>query len=176
MRWVIVKPPNIKKIVATKEGHCRLLFPMMAWPDVQPPAYLVPKPTIKPPITKKKRPLSVNRFSQLNISAGRRFLKSVMPRAARSAWVLSATTIASGSERNMPAIIAPTNIPRTKTRFHVSFFQSYSKKGIFAGAHAAFICLKEEDIPNDLFPRSKRAGTVNPIRGPAFFYKLFHIF
>ena len=39
----------MKAIVATSDGHCRLLNPMIACPLVQPPAYRVPKPTRNPP-------------------------------------------------------------------------------------------------------------------------------
>jgi hypothetical protein len=28
-KWVIAKPPNIKKMVATNEGHCKLAKPIM---------------------------------------------------------------------------------------------------------------------------------------------------
>ena len=34
----IKKPPAIKQIVATSDGHCKLLSPIIALPDVQPPA------------------------------------------------------------------------------------------------------------------------------------------
>lgn len=36
-----------------------------------------------------------------------------------------------------------------------------------AGTQAAQICLSEEEIPKLLFPKSRRAGTVSPIIGPA---------
>ena len=35
---VMKNPPSIKNIVATKEGHCKELIPIIAWPEVQPPA------------------------------------------------------------------------------------------------------------------------------------------
>src|SRR5436305_15070149 len=44
-------PPAIKQTVATREGPCRLDNPIMACPDVQPPAYSVQKPTRNPPAT-----------------------------------------------------------------------------------------------------------------------------
>lgn len=67
---VMVKPPIIKKIVATRDGHWRLAIPIMEWPEVHPPAYLVPKPTRNPPTTKKISPVRVNKFSHPKISTG----------------------------------------------------------------------------------------------------------
>src|SRR5690554_1799219 len=63
----------------------------------------------------------------------------------------------------------PINIPNTKIKFHISFFQLYLKKGIFAGKQAAQACLREELIPKDLFPSSNNAGTVKPTKGPAIY-------
>src|SRR5688572_5276776 len=58
-------------------------------------------------------------------------------------------------------------IPPTKKRFHISFFQSYLKKGILAGRQAAHTCLSDDDIPKALLPISKSNGTISPIKGPA---------
>ena len=41
-------PPMKKLMVATNDGICKLDNPMIECPEVQPPAYLVPKPTRKP--------------------------------------------------------------------------------------------------------------------------------
>ena len=62
---------------------------MIAWPDVQPPAYRAPKPTRNPPITINMKPLTVNNDDQLKISAGRMFPKSCTPNALR--WVMVAS-------------------------------------------------------------------------------------
>ncbi len=35
---VMIKPPTINEMVATNDGHCKLLKPMIACPLVQPPA------------------------------------------------------------------------------------------------------------------------------------------
>ena len=83
-KCVITNPPIIKNIVATTEGHWRLLIPIIACPEAEPPAYLVPKPTIKPPMTKKNKPFKVKTLSQLNISAGNKLLKLVNPKAFKS--------------------------------------------------------------------------------------------
>ena len=78
IRLAITKPPVIKLIVATNDGHCKLLKPMIACPLVQPPAYLVPKPTKKPPTINIKKPLTDNKACQLKISDGRSFDVSVI--------------------------------------------------------------------------------------------------
>ena len=50
-------------MVATKEGHCKSLSPIIACPEVHPPAYRVPNPTRNPPPTIMINPRSVNKFS-----------------------------------------------------------------------------------------------------------------
>ena len=70
MKFAITIPPIIKQIVATNEGHCKLDKPIIECPEVHPPAYLVPKPTKKPPITRRTKPLSVNKAGQLKSSDG----------------------------------------------------------------------------------------------------------
>ena len=42
----------------------------MACPDVQPPAYLEPNPTMNPPKAKRKNPFTVKADSKLNNSRG----------------------------------------------------------------------------------------------------------
>ncbi len=69
-----------------------------------------------------------------------------------------------------PAAQPPIKIPIAKNKFHISFFQSYLKKGIFVGKHAAHTCLSDELIPNDLLPIINNTGTVNPINGPAMYH------
>jgi hypothetical protein len=64
----------------------------------------------------------------------------------------------------------PINIPKTKNRFHNSFFQLYLKKGILAGKQAAHIWRNEDEIPNVLLPSINRTGTVRPISGPATYH------
>src|SRR5262249_7157600 len=60
IKLAIIIPPTIKKIVATSDDHCILDNPIIEWPEVQPPAYLVPNPTRKPPATIKINPLIVS--------------------------------------------------------------------------------------------------------------------
>ena len=77
MRLAIIKPPAIKLMVAISDGHCKLLKPIIACPLVQPPAYRVPKPTKKPPITRRMKPLNDNKAGQLKSSDGNNFEVSV---------------------------------------------------------------------------------------------------
>src|SRR5690606_14242300 len=72
-RWTMIKPPIKKPITAIKDGSCRLLRPLMACPEVHPPAYRAPKPIKKPPITSMTKPRKVKSPSQLNISSGKYF-------------------------------------------------------------------------------------------------------
>src|SRR5690606_22255450 len=60
-------------------------------------------------------------------------------------------------------------MPPTKKRFQASFRQSYFRNGIPDGATAAHRCLKDEEIPKDLFPMSSKRGTVRPIKGPEMY-------
>ena len=55
-RCVMTKPPTKNPATAIKDGSCKSLSPEIAWPDVQPPAYLVPNPTRKPPPTIMTKP------------------------------------------------------------------------------------------------------------------------
>ena len=65
-----MKPPTIKLIVAIKEENCKLLKPIIECPLVQPPAYLDPKPTKKPPPTNMIKPRSVNNDEKENSCPG----------------------------------------------------------------------------------------------------------
>ena len=47
-------------ITAIREGICKSLKPLMACPEVQPPAYLAPNPTRKPPPIRIKIPFREN--------------------------------------------------------------------------------------------------------------------
>src|SRR5690554_1215141 len=90
-----------------------------------------------------------------------------MPYVANSAASSGCTSIELGLDKKCIEINPPTKIPNTKTIFHISFFQSYLKNGMFAGIQDAQMCLKEELIPKDLFPKINKVGTVKPTRGPA---------
>lgn len=149
------------------DGTCKLEIPIMACPDVQPPAQRVPNPTIKPPITKNINPFKLKIFSVAKISEGIKPLKSLIPKALKSLIVCGLITIELGFAKKLVAIKPPINTPKTKTKFQISLRQLYLKNGISAGIQAAQICRNDEDIPNDLFPINSRVGTVSPIKGPA---------
>ena len=64
-------PPIKNPMTANKDGNCKLLNPVIACPEVQPPAYRDPKP-IKTPETKRiKNPLKDEKASLPKISAGK---------------------------------------------------------------------------------------------------------
>lgn len=67
---VIINPPIKKQMVETNEGHCKLESPIIECPDVQPSAYLVPKPTKKPPMIINIKPFNESNDWKLNISDG----------------------------------------------------------------------------------------------------------
>ena len=52
-------------------GNCKLLKPEIAWPDVQPPAYLAPKPTKSPPIANINNPFRSEKTVLSNNSEGK---------------------------------------------------------------------------------------------------------
>jgi hypothetical protein len=68
-----------KQQIAKKEGHCKFERHIMAWPLLQPPAYLVPKLTIKPPMTNKMTPFRLKICSALKSSVHIKPEKSVNP-------------------------------------------------------------------------------------------------
>lgn len=59
-----------KPITVIKEGNCKLDKPLIACPEVQPPAYLEPKPTRNPPKARIINPFKENNDSILNNSSG----------------------------------------------------------------------------------------------------------
>ena len=79
IKLAMITPPSMKQQVAMSDGHCKLERPMMAWPDVQPPAYRVPKPTRKPPTTMSINPFSVSSMEKLKSAAGTSDVISVTP-------------------------------------------------------------------------------------------------
>ena len=74
-----MKPPTIKQMVAINDGSCKFERPIIACPEVHPPAYRVPNPTKKPPPTISIKPLSVNKAGKLKSCSGTKELKSVIP-------------------------------------------------------------------------------------------------
>jgi hypothetical protein len=80
----MINPPAKKEIVATIEVYCRFDKPEIECPDVHPFAYLVPKPTKKPPKTTNINPFKLISSCQLKMSPGKKALKSFTPMADRS--------------------------------------------------------------------------------------------
>ena len=70
MNQVINNPPTKKPATAIREDRLNMLRPVMAWPDVHPPPYLVPKPTKNPPDITMNIAVGDEMFVQLNISFG----------------------------------------------------------------------------------------------------------
>ena len=90
-----------------------------------------------------------------------------MPYPASSVANFGLTSTGLGFDKRLMAMAPPKNMPNTKNKFHTSFFQSYLKNGMLAGIHEAQMCRSDELMPKDLFPKINKAGTVNPINGPA---------
>lgn len=138
MIWVMKSPPAKKPITATTDAICKFAIPLIACPDVQPPAYRAPNPTRNPPRTIKMSPCADNKLPQLNTSDGTKPVKSVSPRFRKSFIVDWEMAIGSGFAKTKPPKNPPTKIPMTNTIFHnPSVFQSYLKNSISPGAHAA---------------------------------------
>src|SRR5687768_17113114 len=70
MKKVMARPPIKNPITAMSDGTCRSDNPLMAWPEVQPPAYRDPKPTMRPPTANARNPLIERIASKLKSSAG----------------------------------------------------------------------------------------------------------
>ena len=161
-----MKPPAIKHIVAINDDHCKVLMPIIAWPDVQPPAYLVPKPTRKPPTTMSIKPLNVNNELNENNCLGTRLEKSLMPYLFSWCTNTGFTCKGSGLLKKYVATKAPMIVPPAKNKFHASRFQLYLKNGMFAGKQAAHICRRLAEMPKCLFPVISKIGTINPMIKP----------
>lgn len=82
----------------------------------------------------------------------------------------SDSSIGFGFLKMKPAINPPITTPATKTKFHISAFQSYLKNFTLPGTQAAQKCRRDEEIPNDLLPKIRSKGIINPINGPAMYH------
>lgn len=87
--------------------------PVMVWPEVQPFAYRVPKPTQNPPITIIKNPLSENNVVKLNTCEGTSPLTSESPMLFRSEMVFSLSATGFGFLKTYPARNPPSKMPAT---------------------------------------------------------------
>jgi len=141
----------------------------MAWPDVHPLAYRVPKPIINPPITMRIKPLSVRSDETLKMSMGINPEKFVTPNALILVMADSDKAMLFGFLKTIPAIHPPMIIPNANIKFHDSAFQSYLKNLTLVGMHMAQIWRKDDEIPNALLPNKSKSGTINPINGPVIY-------
>lgn len=137
-------------MTAIREGACRSDNPLMAWPDVQPPAYRAPKPTNRPPIASTENPFNVNKAWILNSSSGCKEVGAAKPRLPRSFMVsgeiCTGTPVDSNSLLIKPPMIAPTR----NIRFHFWVFQLNAKNLVFFPSPAAAqIVLRFAENPND---------------------------
>ncbi len=105
-------------ITAISEGNCRLDNPLIACPDVQPPAHREPNPTKKPPSTKMVKPFKVNRLSQQNNSSGANSPLNEILSKDSSAMVALLKIKGSGFDNRVDATPPPRATPRAKTKFH----------------------------------------------------------
>ena len=167
----MVKPPIKKPITATRDERLNILKPMIAWPEVQPPAYRVPKPTKKPPTHHTNKLTGEVQLDQLNSSPGSRLVVSCIPYLCKVESVLSEIAGALSFGRKFDTIKAPIMMPRIKNIAQLLDFQSYLKKRIeVLGMHIAQKSLSVLEIPNDLLVNTSSIGTVNPIIGPATYH------
>lgn len=162
--------PLVKnRIVATRDGHCRVDRPAIPCPLVHPPEYRVPKPTKNPPPATINKCCQVIKCDQLNISTGKIPICCDMPNSFRLSIVSGERGIGVTGCNNIPPMNPPSKRPTAKRIFHNLSFQLYLRNGMFAGKHIAHTCRNVLDIPSILLPKSRSAGTVRPIIGPAMY-------
>jgi len=118
-------------ITAMSEGNCKSDKPLMAWPDVQPPAYREPNPTMSPPKANTKNPLIERMASKLNNSVGCSDTGADIPSLLKSLMVSGEMSTGLPDDKNCFAIIPPMMAPTRKTKFQVCVFQLKSKNLFF---------------------------------------------
>lgn len=95
MKKVMIRPPIKNPITAISDGNCSALSPVIACPEVQPPAYLEPKPIRSPPTTRYAIPPIELRASNPKISVGKKAEPAFsIPKDAKDATVLGLNAIA----------------------------------------------------------------------------------
>ncbi len=163
---VINRPPRKNPITAIKDGTWRLDNPLMAWPEVQPPAQRVPKPTRKPPTTKTKNPWKVNRLDHLKRVSGANPPENGIPNAAKSFMVEDESAKGSGLGINVCAIKPPIIAPITNTMFQICAFQSKSKNSMLLPAPPMEQKLLKVELTPKFPPATRRANIIRAIKGP----------
>ena len=162
-------PPAKNPITATSDETCRSANPLIACPEVHPPAYLAPNPTKNPPPKIMTRPGKEAKPFQDIISGGTSPEKSVIPKSLNAASVAGASSTSTPEEpKSVVARKPPSIIPTANARFQAPlFFQSYFRKSRLAGTVAAHMCLRFAETPNCLPPHKSNKGTKSPKIGPA---------
>jgi hypothetical protein len=101
----MVRPPIKNPITAISDGSCKSLSPDIACPEVQPPAYRVPKPTKKPPMAKMRILLKSNNAAISKSSVGKYAFPALLnPSAFKSAIVSGLITTARSEVRKCQPI------------------------------------------------------------------------
>ena len=166
MPKVMTRPPIKKPITAMSEGNCRLDNPLIACPEVQPPAHRVPNPTRNPPTTMIKKPLMVSKPSIEKMDLGASPPSKEIPSCCKSVIVLWANAKSLGLENTVCAMKPPMTAPPTNTRFHICDFHSNLKKSdTFPAPPIAQRERRVEDTPK-LPPATKRRNITRASIGP----------
>ena len=170
-RCTMTRPPIKKPMTAIREGICRLLSPLMAWPDVQPPAYRVPKPISKPPTSSSNMPGKEESRSIPKISAGKKSAPgSEKPYPLSAATVSGDRSITVSGVKNRIARKPPKILPKTKARFQYCFLVSILKKSANLPAPPIeHIVLRLLDMPNRS-PKKSKLNMTRAIMGPATYH------
>ena len=133
-----------------KEGHCQSDNPLIACPEIKPPAYLEPHTPISPPNASIIKPFSDNTASSPKSSAGCKEAGAAIPSLDKSLIVDAEISTGASVDRNCLAINPPMMAPTKKTRFQIWFFQLKLKKLIFFPTPvAAQMVLKLDEKPKD---------------------------
>ena len=127
---------------------------------MQPPAYREPKPTIKPPSARIRKPFNENKASILNNSFGWADVGAAIPNLAKSLIVFSEIATGAPSERNCFVIKPPKIAPTKNTKFHNCDRQLKSKNFTnFPPPATEQIVLKLDENPND-YPKNNNKNIV----------------
>src|SRR5690625_4481538 len=149
---VITRPPAKNPNTAMSDGSCRLARPVIACPEVQPPAQRAPKPTSPPPRRSRARVSGCVNTPEPNSSGGRNAPRRLKAGPSSAAVVAAAGSGPAAAGSNGPARRPPAMTPAANMRFQPPWRrQSYRKKLTFVGSIAQ-ACRRLLLTPNALFP------------------------
>ena len=100
MRNVIARPPIKNPMTAMSDGTCKSDNPLIAWPEVQPPAYREPKPTMRPPTANTRNPFIERIASKLKSSAGCNEEGAAIPSLLKSLMVACEISTGTSEDKN----------------------------------------------------------------------------